>query len=827
MPVLVEMGWGGKVTAPGAIRWTDITRRVDQVQGVTISRGASDELSDTQPGTASLILDNSDGALTPGNPNSPFAPYVRRNAPLRISQAVMPVRSGAAPYSLNMMGDTFDSAAADPSMWPIVEGGAAWVNGRLRLPLVSGVTARVASVREWKLAGASLPVKLPPVMPAVNGSSAASINFWIYSETAGQRLRWSFVVTTGLLRAASEVSGADGGIVYVPYDPAQHVWVRFRETSGTLYFETSPDGWDWAVERSLPTPAWVTTDTVRVEFTASRTGGTADYVEWDLLGARVRPRFYGMVNEFPVQWAGLMSTVSISATDLFKRLNRQPALRSMAAEEILRAGPRAYYPLTEGSGATSAGNIAARSWPALTIAQAGSGGTLDMGGAEGPPATGEQVPLFTPASSSAGKYLSVDIGSRIPESDPSGHGSGEHGAVLFECWFQTTTQGRVLMSWRDGGPDAFETGIRFSLEAGTGKLRLDERFGGNFGGATAATPNLADGAWHHLVYSNVSAVQRAWVDGVSYALASLQTSDLRVLEVGAYRGTALWAGSVAHVAIYVDTGDGPYGSDLAEHYAAGMTGYEGEYADDRITRLASYAGVQSVTVQGMLHDQVAGQGQGGSGAMARMREVEATESGRLFAERDYYGLAYQSRDLRYNPQAADEVFTISYADLETGSVQLADDDQKLCNQVEASRPGGATQVVSDAASLEENGVYGQQLSLLKMTDTAVQNAASWIVARFADPQPELREVPIEAATLGYTFFLDVLDADISSYFSVYDLPAQSSASEIRCTVEGYTETIKENSHVIQFRTSASARDSVWVLDDPDYSVLGSTTRLAY
>ncbi|MEV3855146.1 hypothetical protein AB0J38_12570 [Streptomyces sp. NPDC050095] len=50
---------------------------------------------------------------------------------------------------------------------------------------------------------------------------------------------------------------------------------------------------------------------------------------------------------------------------------------------------------------------------------------------------------------------------------------------------------------------------------------------------------------------------------------------------------------------------------------------------------------------------------------------------------------------------------------------------------------------------------------------------------------------------------------------------------MRVTVEGYTETIKHNSHLLQFHTPASSTDSVWVLDDTAYSVLGTTTRLAY
>jgi hypothetical protein len=171
------------------------------------------------------------------------------------------------------------------------------------------------------------------------------------------------------------------------------------------------------------------------------------------------------------------------------------------------------------------------------------------------------------------------------------------------------------------------------------------------------------------------------------------------------------------------------------------------------------------------------------------------------------------------------VFTIAYADLDTLGVQLADDDQKLCNQVEASRPGGATQKVRADSSVLAFGLYGQQLEILKTTDNSLVDAASWIVSRYADPDPELREVPIEAYTLPR--YLDILDADISSFFSVTGLPAQASASSMRVTVEGYTETIKERSHVIQFRTSTSARDSVWVLGDATYGRLDSTARLAY
>ncbi|MFB8392586.1 hypothetical protein ACFC28_21780, partial [Bacillus subtilis] len=250
-----------------------------------------------------------------------------------------------------------------------------------------------------------------------------------------------------------------------------------------------------------------------------------------------------------------------------------------------------------------------------------------------------------------------------------------------------------------------------------------------------------------------------------------------------------------------------------------------ESAAERIQRLARYAGVDSVTILGGTFDPIASQAAGGTQVVARMREVEYTESAKLYAERDYFGLAFQSRDLRYNPDPSGEVFTVTYADLEPGT-SISDDDQKMVNSLQASRPGGATQRVTAPSSITAFGLYEPQpLDILKTSDNSVLDAAYWVVSRYANPGPELREVVIEAYTMPN--YLDILDADISSYFTVYGLPSQAPASSMRVTVEGYTETIKERSHVIQFHTSASFNDSVWVLGDPVYSRLDSTTRLAY
>ncbi|MFK4100814.1 LamG-like jellyroll fold domain-containing protein [Streptomyces sp. NPDC019531] len=817
MPLIVEVGWGGVVQYPTTITWTDISTYADVVKrGVTINRGASDELSETQPGTASLLLDNSDGRFTAGNALSPYYPYVRRNAPIRISVAVIPAApTGAQPYALELLGDDFDDNRLDTSLWLNSYGGVSEVGGRARVPATVNGFAAYQSARVWRLWGTSFCVKVV-ALPQVNGSSSATATLMINSGTSGTRIGFSYNPVTGQLRLVSEVAFFDAAATVLTYSAIDHAWWRVREASGTVYWETSGDGFSWTVRRSLARPAWVGVDQVTAELGASRSNnGSSDYAEFDLAGAQVRPRFWGVVNEFPVGFEGLSSTVPITCTDLFKPLNRRPALRSMVGEEILGLVPLVYYPLSEDSTSTTAGDVGGSGAPSLAITQAGAGGTLTLGSADGPPETGEQVPVFTPSTATAGKWLTADLGAQFEDS--------MNLYLIFEAWFKTTTTGRAIMGVHS--VDLTNQHV-LSIAAG-GTLQIEWTSDGTALTVEAVTSpaTLADGNWHHVVYDQMEG--KVYIDGVltDSALAVPRRFYERVLHVGGYRGTRLFNGSIGHAVVYAKE-SAIVGPIAATHYDAGMTGYAGEDGDARIERLAWYANYLSVTVWGSTFDPVASQGPGGSTVVARMREIESTESARLFAERDFYGIAFQSRDLRYNPDPSSEVFTISYADLETNSVELADDDQKLVNSLEASRPGGATQKVTAPASILAFGLYDPgAVSVLKTSDNSVLDAAYWRVSRYANPAPELREVPIEAYTMAT--YLDILDADISSYFSVTDMPSQAPTSSMRVTVEGYTETIKEKSHLIQFHTSATNNDSVWVLDDPTYSVLDSTTRLAY
>lgn len=63
--------------------WTDITSRLRTSDPLVASYGMSAEGSRVDPSTCTLMLDNSDGALSPRNPMSPWYGSLGRNIPVR------------------------------------------------------------------------------------------------------------------------------------------------------------------------------------------------------------------------------------------------------------------------------------------------------------------------------------------------------------------------------------------------------------------------------------------------------------------------------------------------------------------------------------------------------------------------------------------------------------------------------------------------------------------------------------------------------------------------------------------------------------------------
>lgn len=590
------------------------------------------------------------------------------------------------------------------------------------------------------------------------------------------------------------VAGGNIGSASTLFDQFQRITVTWTATATSHQVRV----------RAVGTPA--AGDQVWVDAGQIEEGTAATTFDPD--GAQVHDRFWGSVNNWPTRWKGLYATAAITCTDVFKQLAK-PQLQTMLTEETLLDEPLAYYPMAEPSGSTSAGDLSGSTAGVLTQDEIGSGGTLDFSSGDAGP-DGQGALVLTPVNASNGKFLTGDLGDDFAQEATSHF-------VFVEGWFSTTTVSRVICGLTSAS-NRYQ--VVLSLN-GSGAFTVETTATGEaLTASPAGTPNLADGAQHHFVYDEEA--QTVWVDGVSYAIGADITIGLRRLTVGAFTNSRCWAGQLSHITLYAP---GPSG-DIAQyvaHRTTGTTGHSGETAMQRASRIASYVGY-SVTASGSGFGGVGSQAALGGSPLSHLQEVEQAEGGVLVSSRGSAALTLQSRDVRYNPTPA---ISLSHADLDTDEAVFDDDDQKQINDATGSRPGGATQRVRDLASIAAYGPYPKALTLVKASDNEVRDALQWLVNRYADPPPELRQVPVDAYTLPLATYRALLNADVSTVFGITDLPAEAPTSTTTVTVEGYKETIKRRQHYINFHTSRTDTDTVWVLNDATYSVLGQSTRLAY
>ncbi|QQC89824.1 carbohydrate binding domain-containing protein [Streptomyces alfalfae] len=712
--LVVEVAFGSTMSTPNPA-WTEITQYVDVAAGISIDRGASDELQEISAGTCSMTLDNSDGRFTAGLSTSPYFPHVRKNTPIRVrtlstdrNLILNPdFESGfgswgttASPTAAMSTTRAYDGTQSARITW-----GAA--SGQSLYTMLFGLDIGVryaCSAYVWVAAGA--PAMECHIDGMATGTASTLTGVW-------QRITYSFTATA-----------------------TQHLFVIQQVGTATA-----------------GTQCWV--DAVQVE------EGAAPTAYSPLGAAKLHPRFFGMVNDWPTKWKGLYSIAPIVCTDVFKMLSRQESLQPMLVEEVLLDNPTLYFPLGEPTGSTSAGNMTATAGVGtLTVVQAGLGGTLTFGDGQGPPGAGDMpAPTFTPDGISAGKYLTANLGQVVADMN-------DLWRVRWECWFTTSQDGRVLMALTSVRQDVR---LIFSLEAGTGKVMIEystDRL--PLQTTVAATPNLADGKLHHLHYHEL--FDELYVDGVLYGAVTAESTDLRIMYVGGYEGSRLWSGTISHLAVYLRTITSP---EILTHYTTGITEHIGESAAARLARIASYVPV-ALTTQGTVFDGMGSQSSLGSSPLTHLKEIETTESGKLLADRASAGLLFQARDVRYN-QTPPSGLTLAYGDLETDGVELADDDQKMINTVVASRPGGATQRVVNQTARDTYGPYEKPLDLLKSSDLKVLDAANWLVSRYADPPTEIRQVPINAYTMPLATYRALLAADVSTVIGLTGLPAQAPA----------------------------------------------------
>lgn len=533
-------------------------------------------------------------------------------------------------------------------------------------------------------------------------------------------------------------------------------------------------------------------------------------------------RYTGFVDEWPVEWADASATladVQVSASSRMAAMGRGRILASIIEVEYLDDVPAAYFPLGDSEGSLNAGNVSTTTQPQMILTPFGGGSNsnISFGSATGPATDSLTAALFTRVSATAGAYLA--------SSPLQGLATGSDPSILLEAFMLTNATQEMGIAQIDAGSSAY-------LALGTNSTgKLTAKYATPSGGVAytlTSAATISDGLIHHVAIRQTTAVgvttADLYLDGTSVASTTIGSSqqDMTRLIAGGGIVNSAFAGTLAHVACY--SGAEINTARVMQHYLAGTTGFSGENSSERVYRLAHYAGVADadMDLDSGLSMSIVNQDTTGQVPLQLMQDVVSTEGGVLF-DAGNGDLTFHGRSHRYNAAVS---LTLQGSDLQASlTPQL--NDQGLVNDVTASREGGVSVRAVDTASVDEYGTYREELTLLTTDDNEVFDAASWKVYTASTPQVTVPTCEVELAAASAALKTAILAREIGDRIALAGLPPQAPASSMDFFIEGWTETIADASHRIVFNLSNATQSGVWQLDSSTYSVLGTSTRLAY
>ena len=168
--------------------------------------------------------------------------------------------------TIDTLVETWDTQ--NTVLWNFQYQGESLLSNRLLLP-VGGSRPGAISSNFYNLTGSSITTEL---VQTVNGAN--SVDFFVSLNStwiADGFLGFSFISGTLLCRWVHSGTTSD---VTLTYDAYQHRWLRIRESGGTIFWDTSPDGATWTNRRSTAAPFAVTSVTAQLLGSVAANGGT-------------------------------------------------------------------------------------------------------------------------------------------------------------------------------------------------------------------------------------------------------------------------------------------------------------------------------------------------------------------------------------------------------------------------------------------------------------------------------------------------------------------------------------------------------------------------
>lgn len=778
--VRVEVAFSAdpNTTSPAFV---DLTSRVFTPAGIEITRGRSEASGEVQTGSCSLVLDNTDGALSPELSSSPYYPNVKPQNRLRVTYRDPAVGGNfVAAESASFEGGTVGDWAFD-TFWGFPVGTRA--NSAVRAQ--SGTKSMLIT---WPTTAGGSWVKTIVSGLVVGRTYTASA--YVYVPTGSPDV-W-----------LDEPFGIGAGA----YTSVKNAWSRI-----TLTFVATAPSHSFGPHVATATAGqqcWV--DSVQVD-----EGSTAG--AFTTTAPPIVYRFDGYVDEWPIEWptgGQVDSRSQVKAFDLQSRLSRARSLDSVIAETCRLDAPSWYFPLDEESDSTSVGDREG-SGSTLAVTQLNLGGELSFASGTGPGTDGASAPTFTPTDRFNGAYLRG--------STPAV--SSGLGRTLEAIALSSTLEHQIVAEWSD----PWSTGIRLGFNSsGNAVARSVSPWDPSLDRTVTSAQVYADGRTHALAatLSNDGAgttTLRLYVDGVERGTAATFPAAtlpaLQRVNVGGGPYGDMFTGTISHVSGY-----GSVLTTLADHHAAASTGFAGERSDERIERIASWINFPAALMNLDVGDSTIGHVDStGKSPWSYMQDVAETEAGVLFI--DTAGvLTLHNRTRGYDSAAPVDV-SVS-AEAIDPDVRLSSGVAGVVNDLTVSRSGGASVRVVDESSISSYGWLDESISTIGDSDLDALNRANWELAMRSTPVVKLPELTLDGlAEPGSSAAVRALD--VGSRVQITGMPSQAPSSAADLRVQGYTERIGAGGWTLTANTTPFLPVPPLILDDDPRGRTDSTNRIVY
>lgn len=579
-------------------------------------------------------------------------------------------------------------------------------------------------------------------------------------------------------------------------------------------------------ELSGPVPATcsMTLDNADGRFTPSYTSGA--YYPYVIRNTQVRVsvyqsgaptvRFWGEVSNWPVTFdhTGRNVTVDIMGSGYRKKLQRNavPVGSAYKIAELSVTPLLGYWPMEDADGATSFGSALA----------GGVAGTFSGGGTLANDTTmiaSDPLPTFT----GTGKANFV-----VPAYTPSGTGQqirwlqckttdsttlktfncivDTSGAHYFQYVYQPSTDTEVLymINYASGAVEATNGPFTHGLAVQTTGCRMSIELKQNGTGIDCNVVELPVGS----------------ATGTGFGVVTIPASTLgRVTGVRYFANDPAVAYTVGHVSAE---------NQISTIYDLGglvgpLNAYAGEKADDRATRIGTYAGFSALVTTGPYAEQMGPQAMG---TTLELWDDAAYVDGGLSTESvTGFALQWRGRSAMYD-LASTPVFQLSRSE----GITQNTDDQTTQNDVTVSRTGGSSARVVATTGLTPAlvGTYAAAYDLNIYNDLQCSDQASWRMTIGSLDRPRYPSLQFDALN-NYTSGLrdDIIAMREGFTVGLTAVGAEYVGinSPVSLRVLGWTETVADNQWLFDVNLGPGQPwNEIMVLDSATLGVL-DTNRL--